>query len=116
MNRRLGSRLDRLEQAVTPSEDGPTCRYHGQHCQMGRNWPLPYEPGIEDDLLDLIGEARRSVGLEVAPHPRELWAVDRHELVPPAELAREKQELDRLIAEKTAENDRVEAAMRGDDY
>ncbi|MFF4839268.1 hypothetical protein ACFY2G_04295 [Streptomyces collinus] len=107
-SRSFRARLDRVAAALgEPTAEAPVCRFHGTACRLGLNWPLPYVPGPLDDLLDLMN---------AAPHPRQLWAVDRHERVPPAELAREKEELAQLIAEKTAENDRAEAAMRGDDY
>lgn len=111
MNRRLTARLGRLEAAVTRPGGGPVCRFHGTACQMGRNWPLPYEASPMDELLDLHAAGRRAAGLEVAPHPRDLWAVNRHEQVPPAELAREKAEIDRLIAEQQARNAAIEAEL-----
>jgi hypothetical protein len=119
VSRRLTARLARIEQAVTPTPDGPVCRFHGLHCQMGRNWPL--HRSIADpagwqmnDLVDLIREARRAAGLPVEPSPQELWAVNRHERVPDAELAAARAETARLIAEAEAENAVLEAQIRGE--
>jgi hypothetical protein len=108
VSRRLHARLDRIAQAVTPPTDGPVCRFHGQHCQMGRNWPLPYPGCVEDDLYDFfIG-----MGVRDEPHPRDVWMTDLHEQVPPAELAAEKEELARLIAEAEARVAAEEAALK----
>lgn len=111
MNRRLSARLGRLEEAVTVAEDAPVCRFHGTACRLGRNWPLPYEPGPLDELLDLHAAGRRAAGMPVSATPRELWAVERHELVPPAELAAERAELGQLIAEQKAVNAAIEAEL-----
>lgn len=119
MNRKIGARLDRLEQAVAPSVDGPVCRFHGQHCQMGRNWPL--DRAVADpvgwqmnDLVELIREAERAAGLPVGPSASELWAVDRHEQVPAAELAQRARELAEALAAAEAENEAMEAQIRGE--
>nr|WSY53799.1 hypothetical protein OG999_29270 [Streptomyces sp. NBC_00886] len=111
MNRRLYARLGKLEQAVIPPADGPTCKFHGLRCGMGANWPLPYEPGPFDELLDLHATARRARGHGVSPTPRELWAVARHEEVPAAELARKKEEVGELIATQVAKNERILAEL-----
>ncbi|MEH0582822.1 hypothetical protein QA942_01410 [Streptomyces sp. B21-106] len=114
-SRSFRARLDRVAKVLgEPQAVGAVCRFHGVRCRMGANWPLPYEPGIEDDVLDLFGDARRSLGLEVAPHPRDLWRTDRHEQVPAEELARERRELEELIAAARARNDQLEAEIRGD--
>ncbi|MFF4836581.1 hypothetical protein [Streptomyces sp. NPDC001315] len=111
-SRTIRARLDRLAKALgEPARDAPVCRFHGTHCRLGINWPLPYPGRPEDDLLDLVAEARRHVGKEPLVHPRDLWATDRHEQVPPEELAREKQELEELLAAARARNDQIETAL-----
>jgi len=97
----------------------PVCRYHSVHCEMGRNWPLDRaavdSASVQmDDLLDLIAEGRRKAGLPVGPSPRELWAVGRHEEVPAAELAEREREADELLAAAKAENEALEAQLRGE--
>jgi hypothetical protein len=64
---------------------------------------------VEDDLYDFFAE----MGIADGPHPRDVWKTDRHELVPPAELAREKEELARLIAEAEARVAAEEAVLKG---
>jgi hypothetical protein len=114
-SRDIRARLDRLAKVLgEPGSNMPVCRFHGTACRLGANWPLPYPGRVEDDLLDLIGDAKRHCGLEVAPHPRDLWATNRHELVPPAELARQKQEFEELLAAAKARVDQEEAELLGD--
>ncbi|MFI6856508.1 hypothetical protein [Streptomyces sp. NPDC050416] len=111
-SRNLRARIDRLAKVLgEPGTNAPVCRFHGTACRLGANWPLPYPGRVDDDLLDLIGDAKRSCGLEVAPHPRDLWATNRHELVPPAELARQKQQFEKLLAAAKARNDQEEAEL-----
>lgn len=94
--------------------DLPVCRFHSVHCRMGANWPTE-RPGTEmDELLDLITVARRKQGLPVEPHPREVWAVDRHEKVPKAELRQQQQETQELLAAARARNDQIEAELQGE--
>jgi hypothetical protein len=114
-SRNLRARLDRLAQAIGEQKaEAPTCRFHGQHCRMGANWPLKYVEGPLDDLLDIRAAGRRRLGLEVEAHPRDLWAVDAHDLVPPAELARERREVEDLLAGLRAQNDQIVAELRGE--
>lgn len=114
-SRDIRARLDRLAKALGEQRpDDPVCRFHGTACRLGANWPLPYEERPDDALLALFADARRSLGLEVAPHPRELWAVDRHEQVPAEELARKKQEGEELLVAARARNDQLEAEIRAD--
>ncbi|MFJ2964250.1 hypothetical protein ACIPIC_18365 [Streptomyces collinus] len=111
-SRGIRARLDRLAKVLgEPGTNAPVCRFHGTACRLGANWPLPYPGRVDDDLLDLIGDAKRSCGLEVTPHPRDLWATNRHELVPPAELARQKQEFEELLAAAKARTDQEEAEL-----
>lgn len=113
--RNIRARLDRIAKALGEEKrDGPVCRFHGQHCRMGANWPLAYEEGPLDELLDIRAAGRRRRGLEVEPHPRDLWAIDAHELVPLEELARERREVEELLARLRAENDQMEAELRGE--
>lgn len=119
MNRRLAARLGRLEEAVAPPADGPVCRFHGQHCEMGRNWPLDRaaaDPvGVQmDDLMAMIQRGRREAGLPADPTPCELWAVERHEQVPAAELAQYAREAAEALAEAKAKNAVIEAELRGE--
>ncbi|WP_405580703.1 hypothetical protein [Streptomyces sp. NBC_01092] len=114
-SRDIRARLDRLAKALGEQKtDGPVCRFHGLRCRMGANWPLDYQEDPADELLDLFADARRSLGLEVAPHPRDRWRTDRHEQVPPEELARNKQEADELLTAVKARNDQLEAALRAE--
>lgn len=102
-----------------PSESPVVCRFHGVHCELGANWPLdrgvvePAEVQM-DDLFDLIAEGRRKAGLAVVPHPRDLWAVGRHEEVSAAELAERGREAAELLAAAKAENEALEAQLRGE--
>jgi len=116
VNRRLTTRLARLEQAAPPPIDAPECRYHGTYCQLGANWPLDrtvVDPaGVQmDDFLDLLHQAHRKAGLPVGPHPRELWAVDAHERVPEAEIAQRDRETAEALAEAHAKNERILAEL-----
>ncbi|MFC4500667.1 MULTISPECIES: hypothetical protein [Streptomyces] len=117
-SRSLRARLDRL--GITAVTTGvPECRYHGVHCQLGAYWPLDRavvdSTGVQmDELLDLIAQGRRKAGLPVAPHPRELWAVNAHERVPEAEIAQRNRETAALIAEAKAKNAVMEAEIRGE--
>lgn len=111
--RNIRARLDRLTKALGEQQPaGPVCRFHNVHCRMGANWPLKREPQPEDDLLDLLADAQRSVGKVPAPHPRDVWATDTHELVPLEELARERREAEELLAAARARNDQIEAGLR----
>lgn len=107
MSGMFGTVADLLE--FGPPED-PVCRFHSVHCQMGRNWPLdravvdPADVQM-DDLRDLV---------RVSPHPRDLWAVNRHERVPSEELAQKERELAEALAEAQARNDAMEAQIRGE--
>lgn len=114
-SRDIRARLDRLSKLLGESDRGvPVCRFHGTACRLGVNWPLPYPGRPEDDLLDLLAEARRHVGAEPFTHPRDLWRTDRHEQVPPDELARQKREAEELLAAARARNDQLEAEICGD--
>ncbi|MGW3846895.1 hypothetical protein [Streptomyces fagopyri] len=99
MNRRLGMRLSRLEEAAPKPSETPWCRHHGPACQMGAE-PL-------SDLYVLIIEAKRSVGQPVPP-------LDEHVPMTAAERIRYEQEVTGLIAEKKAENDAAMAELRGE--
>ncbi|MEU6244828.1 hypothetical protein [Streptomyces sp. NPDC047024] len=113
MSRRLTARLARIEQAAPRPTDAPICRYHGAACSMGANWPLPFPEDQPSELLDMILEAQRAIGQEPEPHPRDVWATDEHDQKPAAELAAEKAELARLIAEAEAAVAAEEAAIKG---
>lgn len=91
--------------------DLPVCRFHGVHCRMGARWPTERPAQEMDELLDLMAAGRRKAGLPVAPHPREVWATDRHEKVPKAELRRWDQETQELLAEARDHNAQMEAAI-----
>lgn len=113
--RDIRARLDRLTKALSEQKPAdPVCRFHKTACRMGANWPLRYEPGPLDDLLDIRAAGRRSRGLEVEPHPRDLWAVDRHERVPQEELDREEREVEELLTAIRANNDQILAEIRGE--
>ncbi|NMI57100.1 MULTISPECIES: hypothetical protein [unclassified Streptomyces] len=112
-SRDIRARIDRLTKAIGEQQPNvPVCRFHGTACRLGANWPLRYEEGPVDDLLDIRAAGLRRLGLEVEPHPRDLWATDRHERVPQEELDRQKRELEELIAAQRAKNDQVEAELR----
>lgn len=114
-SRNIRARIDRLAKLLgEQNTDAPVCRFHGTSCRLGANWPLAYEPRPDDDLLDLLADARRHCGLEVAPHPRDVWRTDRHEQVPADELARQKREADELLTALRARNDQLEAEIRGE--
>ncbi|WP_328449890.1 hypothetical protein OG780_19395 [Streptomyces sp. NBC_00386] len=91
--------------------DLPVCRFHGVHCRMGARWPTERPDQEMDELLDLIASGRRKAGLPVEPHPRDVWATDRHEKVPRAELRQQAQEAQELLAEARVRNDQMEAAI-----
>lgn len=111
-SRDIRARLDRLAKALSEQKPHePVCRFHGTACRLGANWPLRYEPGPLDDLLDMRAAGRFRRGLEPEPHPRELWAVDRHERVPAEELAREEREAEELLVSVRARNDQILAEL-----
>jgi hypothetical protein len=114
VNRRLGTRLARLEELAPQATGTPECKFHGVHCQLGANWPLPYPRDQEIELVDLIRDAQRATGQEVEPHPREVWATDRHERVPDEEIAQRERELAEALAQAKAWNDALEAQIRGE--
>ncbi|MGX9887354.1 hypothetical protein [Streptomyces sp. NPDC002276] len=97
----------------------PVCRFHGVHCELGANWPLDravVDPaGVQfDELLDMIHRGRRAAGLPTDAHPRDLWAVDRHEQVPAAELAERERHAAELLAKAKADNAALEAQLQGE--
>lgn len=96
------------------TDDRPVCRFHGVHCRMGANWPTERPDQEMDELLDIMAAGRRKAGLPVEPHPREVWAVDRHERVPKAELRQRDEEAQALLAAARARNDQIEAELRGE--
>lgn len=110
--RTMRARLDRLGVNL-PQKKGPTCRYHGTVCEMGANWPAPY-PGnqMDDDLWDWILSLKRTDAEPAEQHPRTVWAIDRHEQVPEAELQQEQREYEELLASLQARNDQLEAQLR----
>ncbi|WP_093721027.1 hypothetical protein [Streptomyces sp. DI166] len=111
--------MDRIERAVIPVAGGAECRFHSVFCQLGAVWPLDravVDPaGVQlDELRDLQAQGRRAAGLPPRPHPRELWAVDRHERVPAAELAQREREAAEALAAALARNAAIEAELRGE--
>lgn len=102
MNRRLAARLGRLEEAVTVTEDGQLCAFHGPACQMGAE-PL-------SDLYRLIIEAKRQMGEDVPP-------LDEHRPATPAEAAEYRRGYEEALAAAKAKNARMEAEiLGGQDY
>lgn len=111
-SRNLRNRIDRL--AKTIGEQGArlsVCRFHGEACHMGARWPLPWPASSLDELRDLVRDGRRKAGRPLDPDPRELWAVERHEAVPQAELDQRAREYEQLLARLKAENDQIEAQL-----
>lgn len=109
-SRSMKGRLDKLAARQVPPA-GAECRFHGTECQMGARWPAPRPVHPVDEFIDMIREAKLSDGQPVGPHPRDVWATDRHERVPDAEIRERAAELAELIAEAEAENEVMYAAI-----
>ncbi|MFJ4623066.1 hypothetical protein [Streptomyces sp. NPDC088812] len=97
MNRRLGARLARLEEAAPKPADTPMCAHHRDACAMGAE-PL-------SDLYVLIVEARQRAGLPVPP-------LDEHRPMTPAERAQDAAEFAELLAETQARVAAEEVALK----
>lgn len=80
---------------------------------MGARWPT-VRPPAPDELLDLVIAGRKAAGLPYEPHPRDVWATDRHERVPDAELREGKREAAELLDRLKAKNERTLAELRGE--
>lgn len=113
-SRSIRVRLDRLDSMSSAATSGPVCRFHGTVCRMGADWPAerPHDP--VDTVRDLCRVARLRGGLPVDPDPRTLWAVQRHEQVPAAELLEREREVQAAIATARADNDQTLARLLTD--
>ncbi|MGW1669010.1 hypothetical protein [Streptomyces sp. NPDC002324] len=100
MNRRLTTRLMRLEEAFLPgSGDGPMCVHHGSACGLGTK-ELP-------ELYRLVVESKERQGMTVPP-------LDEHRAMTPAERAQDAAEYAVLLADLKARNAAIEAQLRAE--
>lgn len=96
MTRRLGARLERLEQAAPKAPEGTQCVHHGPACGLG-TIELP-------EIYRLAVEARRRLGMPAPP-------LDEHRAATPAEAAQYRREYEAALSAAKERNTAAEAEL-----